>query len=430
MADKLFQIESEVAAISLILNTPDLVHAAPNLRYFMFSSTPHQVIFAEIEELVSKRLNPDPVLIIESLDAKNLLASAGGKRYVDLLLEKEYQSESFLEFVKLVVDSYKARQYLSITATPNKSEITASNIDEYIYNTRKSLDGLIEVGGKLEAQHVGDLAKETYEEILSRREKPGVRGTPWGVRDIDKATGGKNGGDMWVIGGRPGAGKTALVCNSVYQDGINGVPSLLIEREMRSQELMERLITIDTGIPNTNIRLGVLSDEQVGRIYDSLAKLKKLPIYLDTNYRACDPRYVEATVNKFHNKYGVKVVYLDYIQLLADRDDNQTQEIGQLTRLFKLMSNELDICSVLLSQLNRNVESRDDKRPLLSDMKQSGAIEEDSDYVVGLYRDEYYNKETKYKGLMEYIILKNRNGPPGTVTIGFNGETNKIGDAR
>jgi replicative DNA helicase len=150
---------------------------------------------------------------------------------------------------------------------------------------------------------------------------------------------------------------------------------------------------------------------------------------MDTSYHSSDPYYVESTVNKYKNKYGVEIVYLDYIQLLTERDEGQTQEIGRLTRLFKLLSNDLNICSVLLSQLNRNLESRDDKRPLLSDMRQSGSIEEDADFVLGLYRDEAYNKETKYKGIIENIVLKNRNGPIGTVSLKFDGPTNRISEA-
>jgi replicative DNA helicase len=246
---------------------------------------------------------------------------------------------------------------------------------------------------------------------------------------LDRATGGKSPGDVIVVAGRPGSGKTSALLNSLLADGRNGIPSLVIEREMRNQELMERLISMDTGISSTNIRMGILNEKQISEIYDSLEKLKKFPIFLETNYRASDPYYVESIVNKFKNKHGVQNVYLDYIQILTERGDAQTQDIGKLTRLFKLMSNELGICSILLSQLNRNVEQREDKRPMLSDMRQSGSIEEDADFVIGLYRDEYYNSETKYKGLMEYIVLKHRNGPTGVVTVKFDSPTYRITEA-
>lgn len=135
---------------------------------------------------------------------------------------------------------------------------------------------------------------------------------------------------------------------------------------------------------------------------------------------------MKSTINKYHNLHGIKNVYLDYIGLLVERDDNQVNEIGRFSRLFKSLSNELAICSIILSQLNRGVESRENKRPMMSDLRQSGNLEEDADLVIGLYRDEYYNKETRYKGLMEFLVLKNRNGPPGTVTLKFEDSTNKV----
>ena len=428
MDNKLFDSNSEAIVIATILRNPSLIYLVDNLRSHMFSSNPFINMFEEMEALREKGLNPEPSILIESLDSKGTLTAAGGKKLITELAGKETNADAFSEFVKIVVDSYRARSYLSTVSGVTKSTLNSSNLDESIRDTKQKLDNLINVSNIESAVHVKDLVKETYEDIMSRLDKPGIRGASWGVTSIDNATGGKSPGDLWVMGGRPGAGKTAVVCNSVLADGLAGIPSLLIEREMRAQELMERLICIDTGIPNTNIRLGLLDKGQTDRIYSSLEKIKKLPIYLDTNYKASDPYYVEATVNKFVNKHGVQIVYLDYIQLLAERDENQTQEIGKLARLFKIMSNELGICSILLSQLNRNVEYRDDKKPMLSDLRQSGALEEDTDFVIGLYRDEYYNKETKAKGLMDYMILKHRNGAPGTVTIRFDGPTSRISE--
>lgn len=427
--NKLFSVESETMVLATLLKSPDLIHTTNGLRFYMFSSTPHQSLYEEMEELLDKQLVPDMTLIIANLESKNSIDKVGGKKYVQMLYEKEVNVDAFQEFLKLVMDSYKARSLLSMASGLKKEQLSTDNIDEYIHTMKAGLDSLMEIQGGLSTIHIKDVAKSTYDEILARTKNPGIRGTTWGVSSIDTATGGKSAGDVVVIAGRPGSGKTSAVINSVLADGLAGIPSLLIEREMRTQEMMERLVCVDTGISSTNLRLGVLNQEQIDRVYASLAKLKGLPIYIDTNYKASEPYYIEATVNKFHNKYGVKNVYLDYIQILVDRDDNQTQDIGRLTRLFKIMSNELNICSILLSQLNRNVESRDDKRPMLSDMRQAGAIEEDADFVIGLYRDEYYNKETKYKGLMEYLILKNRNGPTGTVTVKFDAPTYRISEA-
>lgn len=428
--NKLFSGDTETLLLAGILNNPSLIHSINGLRSYMFSSSPNQKLFMEMEELKAKGYVPEPSLVVSSLESKSEIDSVGGKKQIEYLLNKNVNPEGFEEYVNIIVASYKARNYISITSSAKPADINASNIDNIINNTRKSLSNLLELQNTSGVVHIGDITTDVYKEIISRRDKPGIRGVSWGVDILDRVTGGKAPGDLWVIGGRPGSGKTALVCNSILQDGLAGVPSLLIEREMRKQELTERLISIDSGIPNNFIRTGVLDNKQMDIMYNSVQKLSKLPIYIDTNFMSNDPFYIEGTINKFRNNHGVKNVYLDYIQIATDRDENQTQAIGRLSRLLKLMANDLSICVILLSQLNRKLEEREDKRPLMSDFKMSGALEEDPDFAVGLYRDAMYSndKNSKYADLMEFIVLKHRNGPPGIVTVRFDGPTYRIQD--
>lgn len=427
--NKLFSPESEEAVLSLILKCPELFHNSGGLRSHMFSATPYINLYAEMEQLVEKQLEPDPTLIMASLEAKNALDSVGGKHHIQKLLSKEYKEENFTGFCEIVVQSYKARSLLSMAAGIKKEVLNADTLDNVISGMRRGLDDLIGMRGTTATLHVSDLTMDVFNDIVARTKTPGIRGVSWGVATLDKVTGGKSAGDLVIVAGRPGSGKSSVICNSVWADAQEGKASLIISREMKPKDLLERLISIDTGIPSTNIRLGVLTQNQINQIRDSLGTIKKLPIYLDGNFRTNDVYYFESVVNKFKKSKDIHTVYLDYLQIAADRDENQTMEIGRYTRLFKLMAEDLGICSILLSQLNRKVEERDDKRPMMSDMKQSGAIEEDADAIIGLYRDEYYNKETKYKGLMEYLILKQRNGPTGTVTVRFDAPTYKISEA-
>lgn len=424
----IFSNDAEVAILSIVLNNPDTVHELDGLRYFMFSSTPHQNLYLEIEGMVERQVPAEPALIIAQLEANNEINKVGGKKYIEQLVGYSYNKETICDYRNLVVKSYKARSLISLGASVSTADkVNVDNVDEQIGSFKKSLDTLLEFRGGIQTIHIGDTTKQVYEEIVARSKNPnGIAGTTWGIKDLDTATGGKVLGDLIIIGGRPGMAKTAMVLNSILADAKAGVPSLLFEKEMRTQQLVERMIATESGIPINNIRLGILTPTQVTEIYNALAELKKLPIYIDTSYRISDPYYIESTINKYKNLHDIKNVYLDYIGLLVERDDNQVNEIGRFSRLFKSLSNELGICSILVSQLNRGVEARENKRPVMSDLRQSGNLEEDADLIIGLYRDEYYNKESRYKGLMESLILKNRNGPPGVVSLRFDETTNKI----
>lgn len=426
MTDKLFSTEPELAVISTVLKNPDLYHGT-DMRFFMMSSIPHQMIAQEIESLNEKQLVADVHMLISSLESSGNLSKVGGKDYIDHLMSLDFDKENLNEYASMVVTSYKARVFLSQASKIKASNLNLSNVDDVIRDFRATIDSLNGISGGGGTVHIADNIKSAYDEIVARTANPGIRGFSWGIQDVDIATGGKSKGDWIIVGGRPGAGKSALLCNSILQDGKNGVPVLFFEKEMNYNTLVERLVAIDCGVPLQNIRQGLITKDQVGLIADSINRIRTYPIYIDTTFSS-DVHYMDSTIQKFKDTKGIQVVYIDYLQLLAKRDDNQTQELGMISRMCKLLANNLNICMIGASQLNRGVELRDNKRPMMSDLRQSGNLEEDADIIVGLYRDEYYNKETKYKNLMEYIILKARNGPVGTVTLKFEPESNRIGN--
>ena len=424
--EELFSTSSEEAVISIILNSPESIYGVGELRSFMFSAQPHQKLFEEMQDFAERNMNPDVPLIIASLEAKKLLDKVGGRKYVENLIKQEYKKETLKEHVNIVVASYKARAYASLAAQVNVKNLTVDNIDAHLYNMKQSLDQIMENVGTASTIPISESVRDTYDEIVARTKNPGIRGTSWGIYDLDVGTGGKCGGDFYILCARPSMGKSSVICNSVIADAEAGVPSLIFSREMRTNQLNERIVSIKTGIPLTNIRLGILKQKELDLIYKTLGELKNYPIYIDTSFRASDIYYIESVINKYKSMHGVSIVYVDYIQLLADRGDNQTQELGRLSRLFKSLANELDICTIVVSQLNRNVETRDNKRPIMSDLRQSGNLEEDADFVIGLYRDEYYYPNSKDKGLMEVSVLKHRNGPTGTMMLKFDPTTTKL----
>jgi replicative DNA helicase len=210
---------------------------------------------------------------------------------------------------------------------------------------------------------------------------------------------------------------------------LSGVPSLLFSLEMRSDSLSQRVISIESGISIFDIRLGKINKTQLELIKSTANKIKELPLYLDTTFYVT-PEYLTNTIRRYKKLHDIKVVYLDYIQLMIERSANATHDIGKVTRDLKLLANELDITVVMASQLNRGVEGRENKRPLLSDIRQSGNIEEDADVVIGLYRDIIYNQNTNKPKEIELIIMKQRQGPTGTIFENFDDTTNKIYDTK
>ena len=430
MPEELFSLDSEIAVLAGIIQYPDTTFDLEGLRWYMFSSESNRAIFRIIEDNKEKSLLTDGQLLITSLEAKKELSKVGGKKTIENLIKYSIKPENVKEFVKIVINSYKAKSLITAVNEINTNTLTIGNIDEKLYELKHSLNSISGISGESNTIHVGDAVKETYNEIIARTNNPGIKGTSWGIKSIDGATGGKSPGEVTVIGGRPGSGKSALICNSILADAKQGIPVLLIEKEMAVQDLMERFIAIDAGIPITNLRQGLLNQQSVELVYKTLGQIKEYPIYIDTNYRNTDLYTLEATIRRYKLMHDVQIVYLDYIQLLSERGNDQTHELGRISKMFRIVSNELGICSIILSQLNRMVEYREDKRPQMSDLRQSGNLEEDADFVIGLYRDEYYNKETKFKNMMEFIILKARNGPVGTVTTKFIPETNQITDLR
>ena len=424
MAEKLFSTEHEIAVLSTLLKNPDLYYGT-GVRYFMMSAVPHQVIYQEIEILNERQLVPDAQMVANSLDSSGTLAKVGGREYLDFLISQDYNKENLKEYSNLLIASYKGRVFVSSASKVKADSLTLDNVDDSIHEFRKTLDSLTEASGGGGTVHIGDGIKKSFDDIVARTTTPGIRGASWGMKDIDVTTGGKCPGDLWIIGGRPGSGKSALICNSILADGRGGIPILFFEKEMNYQALVERLVAIDSGVPIQNIRLGILDKKQIEEIGLSMRRIREFPIYIDTTFNS-DVHYMESTIYKYKASKNIKIVYIDYLQLLADRGDNQTAELGRISRMCKLIANDQDICVIAASQLNRGVEGRDNKRPMMSDLRQSGNLEEDADYVIGLYRDEYYNSETTYKKIMEYIILKARNGPVGTITLKFDPESNRL----
>ena len=424
-----FNIEAEVAILSLIVKEPNLVFEVPDLRGEFFSSSPNKCLFEQIHTLLHSGIGLEYSLLLSYLQSTDKLSECGGKEYLEYLLKQEYRKENLKDFESILIDSFKARTLILLSSRVPDIVKSQHGIDGALRYIQESLERLNNLNADFKTISLFDATKETWDKIVERVENPNKIELTTGFSHIDLITGGYEPGQLWVVAGRPGMGKSAFMVNSTIKSSKAGVPNLIFSREMHRVSLVTRMLSIKSGIPIYDIRLGILNSKDLDKVAETIKVIKDYPIYIDTNFSGNDS-YIYSTIRRYVELYGIKVVHLDYIQLVAERSTESVHELGRISRALKLLAEELEIVCVIYSQLNRECEKRNDKRPILSDIKQSGSIEDDADVVKFLYRDEVYNRETKHKGILEHIISKQRNGPIGTVLSEFVADTNLILEAK
>ncbi len=266
-------------------------------------------------------------------------------------------------------------------------------------------------------------------EIEARGERGGgVSGASTGFRDLDNMTDGLKKGELIVLAGRPSMGKTAFALNIAEQVAMNGVPTLIFSMEMGDTQLVTRSLASIGEIDGKRLASGRLDDDEWGRVVDAGTKLYSMPMVVDESPNLSVAQ-MRARARRQKHRGGLGLVVIDYLQLMSGKGSNRNEELGDITRSLKLMARDLDVPVIALSQLSRKVEERSDKRPLLSDLRESGSIEQDADIVLMIYRDEYYNDESRLKGFAEVLVRKNRMGEVGGIHLVFQPQYSRFRDA-
>jgi replicative DNA helicase len=426
--DEVFNNEVEVAIIGLLLTDGYAIYdVATKIKSYKFSSMPHQIIYKAIEEIVEGGQDPNYLLIKSKLIDKNQLDLAGGVPYLDMLASHHNKIRMLSELVSRLNSAYKTRVLLTINSSIPRYIETSGHVDEVITKLNKDLNNLISDADQPDVILVGDVIDDAFNTIVKKSENPGINGISTGFKEVDFYTGGFLGGELWYIGARPSHGKSAWLIKAAMNVAKNGTGIILFNREMSTESIKERMFSIASGVPLQNIRRGELDDNQLARLKLARDRLRELPIYLDSNFTG-EVDYVVSTIRKYHQLHKIQIAGIDYIQIMVERTGESVHLLGNASRQLKLLSNELGITTIVLSQMNRNVELREDKRPMMSDLRQSGNLEEDADLMVAFYRDEIYNTHSPSGGKMEFIIRKARNGPIGTVVLNFDDETVNLCD--
>ncbi len=392
----------------------------------------HRRIFLHIRKLVETGRPADVVTVFESIENANEADQTGGLAYLGEIANATPSAANIRRYAEIVHERAVLRKLVTVG-----DEIAGAALNPAGRDVKQLLDmaeqkvfEIAESGSRSTQgfQAITPLLGDVVEriEVLYNRENPSdITGLATGFHDLDKMTSGLQPGDMIVVAGRPSMGKTAFALNIAEHVGMElRQPVAIFSLEMSGPQLAMRFLSSAGRLDQKKIRTGQLNDEDWEKMSMALGKLHEAPIHIDET-GAINASDLRARARRLYRQCGhLGLIVIDYIQLMTSTKDNENRatEISEISRSIKALAKELHVPVIALSQLSRKVEERNDKRPLMSDLRESGAIEQDADIILMMYRDEYYKPDTTEKGVAEVILGKHRNGPTGTVKLTFLGE--------
>lgn len=399
-----------------------------------FYRTQHQIIFDAMNELASDDAPLDAVTVSERLSSKGLLEKAGGIPYLAELAESTPGASNVLAYGKIVRERSVLRQLIGAANQIADSAFTPDgrDTDTLLELAEQSVFQIAENRLKDSGpEKVAPLLIKAVEKVeFLHGSKGALTGLPSGFTDLDRMTTGWQGSDLVIVAARPSMGKTAFAVNMVEHAVMTGGSVLVFSMEMPSEQIVMRMLSSLGRIDQTRLRTGDLKDEDWDRFASAVSQLKDKKLYIDDT-AALTPGEVRSRARRVARETGgLDMVMVDYLQLMrtSKESENRATEISEISRSLKALAKEMKCPVVALSQLNRQLESRPDKRPMNSDLRESGAIEQDADVILFIYRDEVYNENTEDLGIAEIIIGKQRNGPIGKVRLKFTGNLTKFED--
>ena len=423
-------IEAEIAVIGgLILDNEAWEQIADILQVNDFYNQEHRKIFSCIVNLVNDNVPFDVVTINEKANTDN---DKSFSTYLSEIINQTPSAANIKAYANIVREQSILRQLISVSNNLiEKSRDGGIDSKALLDEAEQKIFNISEESLKANNgfQNINDLVKESLEQIEERAEKgESVTGVATGFSEFDNKTTGMQGGDLIIVAGRPSMGKTSFAMNlSEYASLKNDAVTAIFSMEMSGTQLSTRLISSMGRINQQKIRTGKLTDEDWPRLTNAVALLSKANIFIDDT-PALTPTDIRARARRLKREKGLDLIVIDYMQLmqLTNNSENRATELSEISRSLKALARELDVPVVALSQLNRSLENRTDKRPIMSDLRESGAIEQDADLIAFIYRDEVYNEDSADKGKAEIIIAKQRNGPIFKTTLTFLGECTRF----
>ncbi len=426
-------IEAEEAVLgALLIDAEAIFRVLSFLRAEHFYLQKHRWIYEAILGLHEQREPVDFLTLTAALERQEQLQAIGGSAYILQLISAVPSAINIESYAHMVEQASVRRRLLEV----------ASEIAKLAYDEEKGIGEVVDQSERalfaVSQQRIARDLRPVQEVVGTYRDylynlyahRGELMGVTSGFRDLDRLLGGFQRSDLIVLAARPGVGKTSLLLTMALKAAERGKLVAIFSLEMSAEQLVQRMISSLSRVDAQRLRIGNLQDEDLPKIEDAIGHLADLPIYIDDT-PALTPLQLRTKCRRLHSEHGLDMAYVDYLQLMtADtRTENRVQEVSYLSRMLKALARELDTPILTASQLSRAVEQRQDRRPVLSDLRESGSIEQDADVVMFIYRDDMYHPETQQLNIAEIMVAKHRSGPLGTVQLYFNRNLTQFADA-
>lgn len=425
-------IEAEQSVLgALLIDKNALSEVSGRLKPESFYLDKHCEIYDVVMELYEDSKPVDVVMVADALTKRGKLEKIGDIEYIANLATSVPTTANIKHYAAIVEDKALLRKLILISG--NISDLGYSGGVEgfdLLSIAEKSVFDIAQRMNRTGLEPIGSVLDETFTQLEELyRNKGDLTGVTSGFRDLDRKTAGFQKSDLVLVAARPAMGKTSFALNICVNAAMAKVPVAVFSLEMSCTQLVNRILSLESMVDLEKMRTGKLLEDDWTKIGQSLGPLSRAPIYLDDN-ASTSPMEMLSKCRKLKLEKGLGLIVIDYLQLMETRkkSDNRQQEISEISRALKIMAKELEVPVIALSQLSRAPESRADHRPILSDLRESGAIEQDADIVMFLYRDDYYHEDSENRDVVEVILAKHRNGSTGTVNLRWIPRFTKFGN--
>ena len=425
-------IEAEQSVIgSMLMDKDAVIVALDMISSEDFYSKQYAILYETMLELFNEGKEMDLVVIQDRLKEKNVAPELSSLDFIKEIITTVPTSANIKYYATIVKEKSTLRKLIKLNEDiANSCYVGSDSLEDILARTEKDIFELLQSRTAKDIRPIEDIAKNVLYRIeAASRTREVVTGIPTGFIDLDYKTSGLQPSDLVLIAARPSMGKTAFVLNMVQHIAMKKeLPCMIFSLEMSSEQLVQRMIAMETGIDSQKLRTGNLNDNDWDPLIRGIVDVSDSKIIIDDT-PGISVGELRSKCRKVKLEKGLSIVIIDYLQLMtgsSKRPENRQQEISEISRSLKALAREIKAPVVALSQLSRACETRPDHRPMLSDLRESGAIEQDADIVMFLYRDDYYHKDTEHPNEAEVIIAKQRNGPIGTVNLMWKPETTRF----